>query len=134
MGLDREDLVYPTHCDTMTRVTEIMQERDGRVHSIYLDFSKAFDKVPHERLIWKLQHIVGISETLLHWVKDFLKGRQMRTVIRGTASQNREVTSGVPQGSVLTPIMFLVYVNGLGENLFKNSYSYRHVCRRCQNP
>ena len=104
------------------RVTEIIQERDGWVDSIYLDFSKAFDKVPHKRLIWKLQHIGGITDTLLQWMKDFLQGRQMRTVIRGTASQNREVTSGVPQGSVLAPIMFLVYVNDLGNDLSENSY------------
>ena len=104
------------------RVTDIMQNREGWVDSIYLDFSKAFDKVPHKRLIWKLQHIGGISDTLLDWMKDFLQGRQMRTVIRGTASENREVTSGVPQGSVLAPIMFIVYVNDLGENLSKYSY------------
>ena len=104
------------------RVTETMQERDGWVDSIYLDFSKAFDKVPHKRLIWKLQHIGGISDTLLDWMNDFLQGRQMRTVIRGTVSQSRNVTSGVPQGSVLAPIMFLVYVNDLGEDLSDNSY------------
>ena len=104
------------------RVTETMQERDGWVDSIYLDFSKAFDKVPHKRLIWKLQHIGGISDTLLDWMNDFLQGRQMRTVIRGTVSQSRNVTSGVPQGSVLAPIMFLVYVNDLGEDLSENSY------------
>ena len=104
------------------RITEIIQNREGWADSIYLDFSKAFDKVPHKRLIWKLQHIGGVSGTLLEWMKDFLQGRQMRTVIRGTASQNREVTSGVPQGSVLAPIMFLVYVNDLGNDLSENSY------------
>ena len=104
------------------RVSEIMQDREGWVDSIYLDFSKAFDKVPHKRLIWKLQHIGGVSDMLLEWMKDFLQGRQMRTVIRGTASQNRDVTSGVPQGSVLAPIMFLIYVNDLGEDLSENTY------------
>ena len=104
------------------RVTDTIQERDGWVDSIYLDFSKAFDKVPHKRLIWKLQHIGGIDGALLKWMSDFLQGRQMSTVIRGTASQHREVTSGVPQGSVLAPIMFLIYVNDLGEDLSRNSY------------
>ena len=104
------------------RVTEITQEREGWVDSIYLDFSKAFDKVPHKRLIWKLQHIGGINDTLLEWMSDFLQGRQMRTVVRGTASQYREVTSGVPQGSVLAPIMFLIYVNDLADEISENSY------------
>ena len=104
------------------RVTETTQKRDGWVDSIYLDFSKDFDKVPHKRLIWKLEHIGGISAALLKWMSDFLHGRQMSTVIRGPASQNREVTSGVPQGSVLAPIMFLIYVNDLGEDISNNSY------------
>ena len=104
------------------RVTDTIQGRDGWVDSIYLDFSKAFDKVPHKRLIWKLQHIGGVDGALLEWMSDFLQGRQMSTVIRGTASQDREVTSGVPQGSVLAPIMFLIYVNDLGEDISHNSY------------
>ena len=104
------------------RVTDSVQERYGWVDSIYLDFSKAFDKVPHKRLIWKLQHIGGIDGALLKWMSDFLQDRQMSTVIRGTASGNREVTSGVPQGSVLAPIMFLIYVNDLGEDISDSSY------------
>ena len=104
------------------RVTDAIQQRDGWVDGIYLDFAKAFDKVPHKRLIWKLQHIGGVDGALLKWMSDFLQGRQMSTVIRGTASEYREVTSGVPQGSVLAPLMFLIYVNDLGEDISVNSY------------
>ena len=104
------------------RVAETMQERDGWVDSIYLDFKKAFDRVPHERLIWKLEYIGGIQGCLLKWMQDFLNERKMRTILRGKYSSWREVTSGVPQGSVLAPIMFLVYINDINENIGTESY------------
>ncbi len=54
------------------RVAETIQERDGWVDSIYLDFKKAFDRVPHERLIWTLEYQGGVQGNILNWVKDFL--------------------------------------------------------------
>ena len=99
-----------------------MQEGDGWVDSIYLDFKKAFDRVPHKRLIWKLEYIGGIQGHLLKWMQDFLKEREMRTILRGKYSSWREVTSGVPQGSVLAPIMFLVYINDINDNISTESY------------
>ena len=64
------------------RVTEILQERDGWVDCIYLDLKKAFDKVPHGRLKWKLSVGGGIRGKLLKWMENFLNGRKMRTTIR----------------------------------------------------
>ena len=82
------------------------------VDAVYLDFSKAFDSVSHCHLLKKLQ-AAGIEEPLLSWMRSFLTGRQQRVTIRGVTSSWRNVWSGVPQGSVLGPTLFLVYVNGL---------------------
>ena len=102
-----------------TRVIEVVDNRDGWVDAVYLDIKKAFDKVPHKRLLWKLEHI-GLKGKLLKWMGDYLKDREMRTVIRDSYSSWSGVTSGVPQGSVLAPIMFQIYINDMQEGL--NSY------------
>ena len=82
------------------RVTEIVQEREGWADCVFLDFRKAFDSVPHQRLLWKLERQEGVRGQLLKWMTDFLIGRKMRTIIRDKFSSWAEVTSGVPQGSV----------------------------------
>ena len=67
--------------------------------------------------MWKLKNIGGLKGIVLNWMKDYLQDREMRTIIRDTSSSWCEVTSGVPQGSVLAPIMFQVYINDMAEGL-----------------
>ena len=103
------------------------------INVIYFDFQKAFDKVPHMRLLARLEEI-GIRGKLLDWIREWLKGRKQRVVINGRASQWIDVDIGVPQGSILGTLLFIIFINGIDEgiisDIFKFSDDTKILCGR----
>ena len=87
-------------------------ERDSQVDIVLLDFAKTFDKVPHHRLLHKLEYY-GVNPKTNRWIRSFLENRKQSVILEGTVSKQVPVLSGVPQGTVLGPLLFLAYINDM---------------------
>ena len=105
------------------------------VDIIYLDFQKAFDKVPHQRLLLKLE-AYGFGDGIIDCIEQWLTDRKQRVVVDGEVSNWKSVLRGVPQGSVLGPLLFLIYINDLNDNITSNVLKFADdtkVFRRVNN-
>ena len=113
---------------TLTNVLETLNKwfkarlNRKNVHCVYIDYAKAFDSVSHPKLLLKLKNY-GITGKILQWIKAFLTNRSQFVCIENTKSKTCSVTSGVPQGTILGPILFLLYVNDLNDCILNSEIS-----------
>jgi hypothetical protein len=114
-GFKRSDSTVNQLLLISQKITEALDNKNDAC-LVFLDISKAFDKVWHRGLLFKLRQF-GLGGTALQWVSSYLGNRQQQVTVDGVSSEPLPITAGVPQGSILGPLLFLVYINDLVDNL-----------------
>ena len=126
--LNKHDLITPCQHGFVSKkacVTNLLETYDilttNKLNKkcsdmVLLDFAKAFDKVPHKLLLHKLSRY-GLNSYILNWIHSFLTARKQRVILGNVHSNWTHVSSGVPQGSVIGPLLFIIYINDLPDNL-----------------
>ena len=103
--------------------TKILNNSGSKIDAIYMNFQKAFDKVPHKRLLTKVNGY-GLNGEIHDWIKAFLTNRSHKVCVNGKMSSSANVTSGIPQGSILGPALLVLYINDLPDMVQNEVYLF----------
>ena len=117
--------------DMVSNLNRALNRGHRQTDVIIMDFAKAFDKVPHKRLLYKL-HYYGIRGSTQKWIASWLSERYQKVVLDGQASDPVPVLSRVPQGSVLGPVLFLIFINDLPDNIRSSVRLFVNSLTDCQ--